>query len=53
MRSSGRTLSSASDIQRYLRDINVLHQHAAIQPNSGHEVYGRVLAKLDPNSEIV
>jgi 3-hydroxy-9,10-secoandrosta-1,3,5(10)-triene-9,17-dione monooxygenase len=43
----------AADIQRYFRDINVLHQHAAIQPSSGDEVYGRVLAGLDPNSEIV
>jgi alkylation response protein AidB-like acyl-CoA dehydrogenase len=43
----------AADIQRYFRDINVLHQHAAIQPNSGDEVYGRVLAGLDPNAEIV
>ena len=43
----------AADIQRYFRDINVLHQHAAIQPNSGDEAYGRVLAGLDPNSEIV
>ena len=33
----------AADIQRYFRDINVLHQHAAIQPNSGDEVYDRVL----------
>lgn len=43
----------AADIQRYFRDINALHQHAAIQPNSGDEVYGRVLAGLDPRSEIV
>ncbi len=43
----------AADIQRYFRDINVLHQHAAIQPNSGDEAYGRVLAGLDPQSEIV
>jgi 3-hydroxy-9,10-secoandrosta-1,3,5(10)-triene-9,17-dione monooxygenase len=43
----------AADIQRYFRDINVLHQHAAIQPNSGDEVYGRVLAGLDPNCEII
>ncbi|HXO51060.1 MAG TPA: hypothetical protein VN888_08540 [Mycobacterium sp.] len=43
----------AADIQRYFRDINVLHQHAAVQPNTGDEVYGRVLAGLDPNSEIV
>ena len=43
----------AADMQRYFRDINVLHQHAAIQPNSGDEVYGRVLAGLEPNSDIV
>ncbi|MED5814685.1 acyl-CoA dehydrogenase family protein [Mycolicibacterium sp. 050232] len=43
----------AADIQRYFRDINALHQHAAIQPNSGDEVYGRVLTGLDPRSEIV
>ena len=43
----------AADLQRYFRDINVLHQHAAIQPNSGDEVYGRVLAGLDPNCDIV
>jgi alkylation response protein AidB-like acyl-CoA dehydrogenase len=43
----------AADIQRYFRDINVLHQHAAIQPNSGDEVYGRVLAGLAPNSDLV
>jgi alkylation response protein AidB-like acyl-CoA dehydrogenase len=50
--SASHTLLTA-DIQRYFRDINVLHQHAAIQPNSGDEVYGRVLAGLDPNSDIV
>jgi hypothetical protein len=33
--------------------INVLHQHPAIQPNNGEEVYGRVLAGLDPNSDII
>jgi alkylation response protein AidB-like acyl-CoA dehydrogenase len=42
-----------ADMQRYFRDINVLHQHAAIQPNSGDEAYGRVLAGLDPNCAIV
>jgi alkylation response protein AidB-like acyl-CoA dehydrogenase len=51
--SSASHTTLASHIQRYFRDINVLHQHAAIQPNSGDEVYGRVLAGLDPNSEIV
>lgn len=50
--SASQTLLTA-DIQRYFRDINVLHQHAAIQPNSGDEVYGRVLAGLEPNSPLV
>ena len=43
----------APDIQRYFRDINVLHQHPATQPNSCDEIYDRVLAGVDPNSEIV
>lgn len=40
-----------SDLQRYFRDVNVLHQHAAIQPTTSNELYGRVLAGLDPNAE--
>lgn len=43
----------AADMQRYFRDINVLHQHAAIQPNSSNELYGRVLAGLGPNSDVI
>lgn len=50
--SSSHTLLAA-DMQRYFRDVNVLHQHAAIQPNSGDEAYGRVLAGLDPHCDIV
>ena len=42
-----------ADIQRYFRDINVLHQHATIQPTSGDEAYGRALAGLNPNSDII
>jgi Acyl-CoA dehydrogenase, C-terminal domain len=34
----------SADLQRYFRDINVLHQHAALQPNSTNELYGRLLA---------
>jgi len=37
-----------ADIQRYFRDINVVHQHATIQPNSSNELYGRLLAGLEP-----
>jgi 3-hydroxy-9,10-secoandrosta-1,3,5(10)-triene-9,17-dione monooxygenase len=43
----------AADLQRYFRDINVLHQHAAIQPNSSDELYGRFLAGLGPNSDVL
>lgn len=40
-----------ADLQRYFRDANVLHQHAAIQPNSSDELYGRVLAGLAPDTD--
>jgi 3-hydroxy-9,10-secoandrosta-1,3,5(10)-triene-9,17-dione monooxygenase len=43
----------AADLQRYFRDVNVLHQHAAIQPNSSDELYGRVLAGLEPNTDLL
>jgi 3-hydroxy-9,10-secoandrosta-1,3,5(10)-triene-9,17-dione monooxygenase len=39
------------DLQRYFRDINVLHQHGLIQPHSSDELYGRVLAGLEPDTE--
>jgi 3-hydroxy-9,10-secoandrosta-1,3,5(10)-triene-9,17-dione monooxygenase len=43
----------AADMQRYFRDVNVLHQHAAIQPNSSNELYGRFLAGLESDSAVV
>ena len=39
----------AADIQRYFRDINVLHQHAAIQPNSGDDVLRPVVLAAGPD----
>jgi len=42
-----------ADLQRYFRDVNVLHQHALIQPNSSDELYGRMLAGLEPNTEVL
>lgn len=50
--SSSQSLLDA-DLQRYFRDINVLHQHAAIQPASSDELYGRFLAGLEPNSDLL
>jgi alkylation response protein AidB-like acyl-CoA dehydrogenase len=43
----------SADLQRYFRDVNVLHQHAALQPNSMSELYGRLLAGLEPNTDVV
>jgi 3-hydroxy-9,10-secoandrosta-1,3,5(10)-triene-9,17-dione monooxygenase len=42
-----------ADLQRYFRDVNVLHQHAALQPNSTNELYGRLLVGLEPNTDLV
>jgi 3-hydroxy-9,10-secoandrosta-1,3,5(10)-triene-9,17-dione monooxygenase len=50
--SASHTLLSA-DLQRYLRDIQVLHQHANIQPTTGDESYGRVLAGLEPDTPVL
>jgi hypothetical protein len=43
----------SADLQRYFRDVNVLHQHTALQPNSTNELYGRILVGLEPNTEPV
>jgi 3-hydroxy-9,10-secoandrosta-1,3,5(10)-triene-9,17-dione monooxygenase len=43
----------AADMQRYFRDVNVLHQQANIQPSSSNELYGRFLAGLAPNSDVL
>jgi 3-hydroxy-9,10-secoandrosta-1,3,5(10)-triene-9,17-dione monooxygenase len=40
-----------SDLQRYFRDVNVLHQHGLVQPHSSDELYGRLLAGLEPDTE--
>ncbi len=39
-----------TDLQRYFRDVNVVSQHAHLQPNSATELYGRVLAGLEPDT---
>jgi 3-hydroxy-9,10-secoandrosta-1,3,5(10)-triene-9,17-dione monooxygenase len=50
--SSSHTLLS-KDIQRYFRDISVMYQHANIRPDTGNETYGRVLAGLEPHTEVL
>jgi alkylation response protein AidB-like acyl-CoA dehydrogenase len=39
-----------ADIQRYFRDVNVVCQHAHLQPNSATELYGRLLAGQEPDT---
>lgn len=42
-----------SPLQRYLNDINAVRMHALIHSDTNSELYGRVLAGLDPNSQYV
>jgi alkylation response protein AidB-like acyl-CoA dehydrogenase len=46
-------IQHSADIQRYFRDVNSLSLHAAIQPTSSDELYGRALVGLDPNTTIL
>ena len=48
--SSASQVLLSSDIQRYFRDINIVAQHAHLQPNNSRELYGRVLAGLEPDT---
>jgi hypothetical protein len=38
-------------IQRIVRDIDALAQHAVMHPKTNIELYGRVLCGLEPHSE--
>jgi alkylation response protein AidB-like acyl-CoA dehydrogenase len=51
--SSASQVLLGADMQRYFRDANVLSQHALTQPNSSDELYGRLLAGMDPNSDLL
>lgn len=48
--SSASQVTLDADFQRYFRDANVLHQHGFLQPNTSNELYGRVLAGIEPNT---
>ena len=37
-------------IQRYQRDIQALSNHAIMHPQTGLELYGRILCGLQPNT---
>jgi len=51
--SGGTSIYTDVPIQRIVRDINAVHQHALMHPNTNAELYGRVLCGLAPNSQYV
>ncbi|WP_142000798.1 acyl-CoA dehydrogenase family protein [Amycolatopsis cihanbeyliensis] len=51
--SGGTSIYSDVPIQRIARDIQAVHQHALMHPNTNAELYGRVLCGLPPNSQYV
>lgn len=48
--SGGSSIYSGIPIQRFNRDIQAVHQHALMHPNTNTELYGRVLCGLEPNT---
>src|ERR1700752_1644039 len=40
-----------ADLQRYFRDINMIHENALAAPSSSTELYCRLLASLEPGSD--
>ncbi|MGH3756329.1 acyl-CoA dehydrogenase family protein [Actinophytocola sp.] len=48
--SGGTSIYSGIPIQRINRDVQAVHQHALMHPNTNAELYGRVLCGLEPNT---
>ncbi|MFC4857045.1 acyl-CoA dehydrogenase family protein [Actinophytocola glycyrrhizae] len=48
--SGGSSIYSGIPMQRINRDIQAVHQHALMHPNTNLELYGRVLCGLEPNT---
>ncbi|WP_028647184.1 acyl-CoA dehydrogenase family protein [Nocardiopsis sp. CNT312] len=48
--SGGRSVYSGHPMQRMVRDITALNLHALMYPDTGFELYGRVLSGLEPNT---
>lgn len=48
--SGGSSIYLDVPIQRISRDINAVHQHALMHPNTNAELYGRVLVGLEANT---
>jgi len=51
--SGASAIQQSSDLQRYFRDANSLNLHAAIQPTTSDELYGRMLCGLEPNTTLL
>ncbi|WP_277033513.1 hypothetical protein [Actinacidiphila oryziradicis] len=50
MASGGSSLRLSSPSQRIVRDIGAFNLHSLLAPTTNLELYGRVLAGLEPNS---
>lgn len=48
--SGGSSIYVDIPIQRIVRDVNAINQHALMHPNTNAELYGRVLCGLEPNT---
>nr|ABY66021.1 oxidoreductase [Actinomadura madurae] len=48
--SGGSSIYEDVPIQRILRDVQAVNQHALMNPNTNTELYGRVLCGLEPNT---
>lgn len=49
----GSALSLRSSLQRIWRDIHAINMHGLLSFDASSELYGRVLAGLEPNTEII
>jgi alkylation response protein AidB-like acyl-CoA dehydrogenase len=48
--SGGSSIYLDVPIQRFTRDIHTINLHALMHPNTNHELYGRVLCGLEPDT---
>ncbi|MCT2586814.1 acyl-CoA dehydrogenase family protein [Actinophytocola sp. S1-96] len=48
--SGGTSIYTDIPIQRIVRDVHAINQHALMHPNTNAELYGRVLCGLEPNT---
>jgi alkylation response protein AidB-like acyl-CoA dehydrogenase len=48
--SGGSSIYNGIPIQRIARDVQAVNQHALMNPTTNYELYGRLLARQDPNT---